>query len=117
MSLCRCPSRDPVLLYGRGVCDAVGRVVVEERKLFLLGVVAVERPGGLPPRTLCDKFLAGVGARLGGFRRGDSGLGSEGRFGLRLGLGGRAPGPIVCENLCGSAGVGGVYALLLLRVL
>lgn len=92
-------------------------MVVEARKLFLLGVVADDRPGGLPPRTLCDRFLAGVGARLGAFLSGDSGLGNEGRLGLKLGLGGRAPGPTVWENLCGRAGVGGVCAGLPLRVL
>ena len=108
----RCPSREPVREYGRGVCDAddaveVVRVVEEARKLgVLLGVM----PGRVP-RVLCEKLLrAGVGARFGGgLRRGDSGRGSEGRLGLKLGLEGRTPGPTVWENLCaGMDGVGGV---------
>jgi len=81
----------------------------------LLGVVP---SGGRPPLTLCDKFLApGVGARVGCFLSGDSGLGRDGRLALNIGLvgrafGGRAPGPIDCENLFGNAGVGGVCVSL-----
>lgn len=47
------------------------------------GGEVVEAPRfGLPPLTLWDKFLDGVGLSSGCFRSGDSGLGSEGRFGL-----------------------------------
>ena len=70
-------------------------VLVEDLKLFLLGVT----PGGLPPLTLCERFLPGVGARFGaGFLNGDSGRGKEGLLGLNCGLGGLAPGPTVCAK-------------------
>ena len=63
-----------------------------------LGVVVGARTG-LPPRTLCESALAGVGAKLGGcFLNGDSGLAIDGRLGLNFGLLGRAPGPTDCEN-------------------
>lgn len=81
----------------------------------LLGVVP---SGGRPPLTLCDRFLApDVGARVGCFLNGDSGLGSDGRLALNIGLVGRAlvglaPGPTDCENLLGNAGVGGVCVSL-----
>ena len=82
-------------------------MVVEPLKLLpLLGVTPMP---GRAPRVLCDSALAGVGAREGGcFLNGLSGRGSEGRLGLKEGLGGRAPGPTVWANLCGRAGVGGV---------
>lgn len=92
---CLFPSLEPVREYGRGVCPD-GRVVVDFAKLLLLGVI----PGRGVPRVLCDRFLAGVGARLGGcFLNGDSGRGSDGLLGLKFGLGGRAPGPTDCANL------------------
>jgi hypothetical protein len=89
--------------YDRGgscPCAVEGRDVVDWRMLVLLGVV-VDIPGRWPPRTLAERPLPGVGARFGGGRRnGDSGRGSDGRFGLNSGLEGRAaPCPIVCENL------------------
>lgn len=81
---------------------------VDALRLVRLGVVVGAR-AGRPPRTLCESVRAGVGARLGGcFLNGDSGLGSEGRLALNCGLIGLAPGPTVCENLEGRAGVGGV---------
>lgn len=98
------PSREPVLENGRGVWPAVGRVVVEPRRLLLLGVTP-----GLTPRWLCDKFLAGVGARLGGFLNGDSGRGREGLLALKAGLVGLTPGPTVFEN-CERAEGGALYA-------
>lgn len=36
---------------------------------------------------------------MGCFRKGDSGRGSDGRLGLKVGLGGLAAGPTDCENL------------------
>jgi len=109
----RLPIREPVREYGRGVCEGCGRVVVDALRLFLFGVVVELRPGGLPPRVLCDSVRPGVGARLGGcFLNGDSGLAMDGRLGLNIGLMGRAPGPTDCENLSVTAGVGGVRALL-----
>ena len=73
----------------------VGRVEVDALMLLLLGV----KPGRVP-RTLCENELAGVGWRFGGcFLNGDSGRGNDGLLGLKFGLGGRAPGPTVCENL------------------
>ena len=57
----RLPSREPVREYGRGVCVDGARLVDDLKLLVLLGV----RPGRAP-RVLCDRFLAGVGARLGG---------------------------------------------------
>lgn len=45
-------------------------------------------------------LLAGVAVKVGCFRIGDSGRGSDGRpFGLNWGLGARAPGPTDWENL------------------
>lgn len=62
---------------------------------FLAGVTP--RPGVL---VLAESCRAGVGRRSGaGFLNGDSGRGRDGRFGLKVGLKGRAPGPTECENL------------------
>lgn len=72
--------------------------------------------GGAIPRWLTEKLRAGVGARVGCFRNGDSGRGREGRDRLNCGLAARAPGPTDCENL-GMAGVGGVYSDGLLAAL
>ena len=99
--------------YGRGVGTLGGLVEVEALSDDLLGVGP---SGGRPPRTLCDRCRAGVGARLGCFLNGDSGLGRDGRFDLNIGLVGRAPGPTDCENLCDRAGVGGVRVSLVVRV-
>ncbi len=93
------------------MCDVdeavdVVRVVEEARKL---GVLFGVMPGRVP-RVLWERLRADVGARFGaGLRKGDSGRGREGRLGLKLGLEGRTPGPMVWENLCaGMDGVGGV---------
>lgn len=49
-----------------------------------------------------------MGGKLGRFRNGDSGRGKDGLpFGLKTGLGARAPGPTDCENL----GIDGVSGL------
>ena len=63
---------------------------------------------GATPRVLWLRVRPGVGWRLGGcFLNGLSGRGIDGRLGLKDGLGGRAPGPTVCANLCcGCDGVG-----------
>jgi hypothetical protein len=90
-----------------------GRVEVDVLSEDLLGVGP---KGGRPPRTLCERWRAGVGASTGCFLSGDSGLGSEGRFDLNIGLVGRAPGPTDWENLCERAGVGGVRVSLDVRV-
>lgn len=88
---------------------------VEALKLFLLGVTPGRPPGptlapklGFTPRVLWLSARPGVGWRLGGcFLNGLSGRGRDGLFGLKEGLGGLAPGPIVCANLCcGKDGVG-----------
>jgi hypothetical protein len=48
------------------------------------------------PEGVILPVFPGVGARLGVFRMGDSGRGRDGRpFGLKTGLGARAPGPTV----------------------
>lgn len=101
----RWPRREPVREYGRGGCGV--------RAVPALGVpfgagLDVKR-GADAPRTLCENPRAGVGARVGCLRKGDSGRGNDGpRLGLKDGLGGLAPGPIDWENFGGSAGVGGV---------
>ena len=99
--------------YGRGVGTLGGLVEVDALSEDLLGVGP---NGGRPPRTLCERCRAGVGAKVGCFLNGDSGRGKEGRFDLNIGLVGRAPGPTDCENLCASAGVGGVRVSLPVRV-
>lgn len=94
---CLWPNREPVREYGRaGWLLAVdGREVVVFDSGFLAGVTP--RPGVL---VLAERFRAGVGRRSGaGFLNGDSGRGRDGRFGLKVGLEGRAPGPTDCENL------------------
>lgn len=88
---------------------------VEALKLFLLGVMPGRAPGptlaakpGMP-RVLWLSVRPGVGCRLGGcFLNGLSGRAREGRFALKDGLGGRAPGPTVCANLCG-VGEGSIF--------
>lgn len=60
------------------------------------------------PAGVIEPFRPGVGAKFGCLRKGDSGRGSEGLpFGLKTGLGARAPGPTDCENL----GIDGVSGL------
>ncbi len=65
------------------------------------GVEALLFAGDGPPRVPLPE------ARVGCFRIGDSGLGSDGRIlGLNIGLGARAPGPMDCEKFM--VGVGEV---------
>lgn len=83
------------------------------------GLFGVVPTVGRVPLTLCEKTLElGVGTKLDCFLSGDSGLGSDGRFGLNIGLeglaSGLAPGPTDWENLAGMAGVGGVNAFRVL---
>ena len=85
------PSRELFLEYGPGV-----RVFGMPRFGAGLGTLR-----GVPIWLFDNEGnLPGVGANVGTFRNGDSGLGRDGRccLGLKLGLGGRAPGPTDCEN-------------------
>ena len=88
-----CPRRELFREYGRGGPGVRGLTIL------LLGAGLGVNRGA--PIWLLEKDpgpsegpLPGVGAKVGGFRRGDSGLGREGLpFGLKIGLGARAPGP------------------------
>lgn len=102
-----CAKRELLREYGLGGPGVRGFWNIEvfgPGLLYRGGPIALlENPDGV-----IDPFLFGVGARLGCFRKGDSGRGSDGLLcGLNTGLGARAPGPTDCENL-GMEGVSGL---------